>query len=271
MKAKTKALFSLATFVLMIALVFMACKKEKDEPDPVIEFPESVTDIDGNEYDVLVLGNQAWMAENLSVTHYNDGSVIPSGLSDNMWEATAQGAYAIYPLEDVHSIGIETQDEMKAIYGLLYNWHAVNDPRGLCPDGWKVPSMLDWREMLDFILDNHEEVSPQNIGNALKSCRQLNSPLGDSCQVEWGEQPFWFLSSEEFGTDLSGFNALPAGSRNRLGEFFSITGNAIYWESTQGTGSTAPARYLVYNGADFQRGDFFHNNGLSVRCIWKGE
>jgi uncharacterized protein (TIGR02145 family) len=269
MKTK-KILFPVLT-ALAVALMFFACKKEKDEPDPIVEFPESVTDSDGNVYEVVVIGSQAWMKQNLQTTHYADGSPIQTDLSDNLWEATGQGAFAIYPIDLPNSVGIGSKEDMKAIYGLLYNWHAVNDSRGLCPDEWKVPSGPEWRKMLDFILENHEDVTQQNIGNALKSCRQVDSPLGGDCNAEWGEHPFWFLSSEEFGNNLVGFNALPAGSRNRIGEYSSITGNAIFWESTHGTETTAPARYLNHNIGDFQRGDFFHNNGLSVRCIWKGE
>ena len=264
-------MFFLALTALAAALMIFACKKGKDAPDPVVDFPEMVTDFDGNVYEVVVIGSQAWMKQNLSVTHYSDGSPIQTGLSDNLWEAIGQGAFAIYPIDRPFSVGIVSEEDMKAIYGLLYNWHAVNDSRGLCPDGWKVPSAQEWRKMLDFILENHEDVTQQNIGNALKSCRQINSPLGDDCDVEWGGHPFWHLSAEQFGNDLSGFNALPAGSRNRIGEYSSITGNAAFWESTHGTETTASARYLNHNSAEFQRGDFFHNNGLSVRCIWKGE
>ncbi len=256
---------------LVIAILFITCKKEKDEPDPIVEFPETVTDHDGNVYDVVVIGNQAWMAENLKVTHYADGSPIHTGLINTHWETTTQGAYAVFSPDHIHAFGIENEAEMTAIYGLLYNWHAVNDSRGLCPEGWKVPSEFDWREMLDYILDNHDDINADNIGNALKSCRQLDSPLGGDCNPEWGDQPYWFLNTEHHGTDLFGFSALPAGSRSPNGSYNYITGGTFYWESTHGSQESAPARVMAANTGEFYRHFYFLNNGFSVRCVWKGE
>ncbi len=91
---------------------------------------EGVEDTDGNCYETIQIGDQLWMAENLRVTHYNDGSEIPTGYSNSEWGWLDMGAYAVYDDAPSH---LDT-------YGNLYNWYAVDDSRGLCMDGWHVPS-----------------------------------------------------------------------------------------------------------------------------------
>ena len=93
----------------------------------------TVTDIDGNVYETVVIGDQLWMAENLKVTHYRNGDEIPTGLSsdnEGEWATTDEGAYAIY---DDNPYYID-------LYGLLYNPYVVLDERKVCPAGWHVPS-----------------------------------------------------------------------------------------------------------------------------------
>ncbi|SVE04386.1 uncharacterized protein METZ01_LOCUS457240, partial [marine metagenome] len=89
----------------------------------------TVTDIDGNVYETVQIGDQLWMKENLKVTHYNDGGAIPTGLDNDAWANTTEGAYAAY---DDDPSNAET-------YGNLYNWYAV-DTGILAPDGWHVPT-----------------------------------------------------------------------------------------------------------------------------------
>ncbi|HHN48333.1 MAG TPA: hypothetical protein ENN08_05295 [Bacteroidales bacterium] len=79
------------------------------------------------------------MAENLRVTHYFNGDMIPQ-ISDNVPSITF-GAFAIYPSHPY--AGIVSDEEMVAAYGLLYNWYATIDPKGLRPEGWGIPRDLD--------------------------------------------------------------------------------------------------------------------------------
>ncbi len=135
-----------------------------------------VTDIDGNVYQTVFIGERVWMAENLKTTKYNDGSPLLTQLSDSDWRNTTSGAYAVYPLDDVN--GINSGLEMLAAYGALYNWYALENDN-LCPDGWHVPSDEEWKELTDYI----ESVNNSNVGNQLKSCRQDGSPLSRECAV----------------------------------------------------------------------------------------
>ena len=92
------------------------------------------------------------MAENLKVTHYNDGSEIPTGLSsgsDGEWANTTEGAYAVY----------DDNPSYADIYGNLYNWFVVDDDRGVCPDGWHVPSDEEFIELEMFLGMSEEEAN----------------------------------------------------------------------------------------------------------------
>jgi len=92
-----------------------------------------VIDVDGNEYPTVKIGSQLWMAENLRVTHYRVGDTIALVENAEEWEVLRTGAYCWY-----------NNDERghKIPYGALYNWYAVDDPRGLCPEGWLVSILI---------------------------------------------------------------------------------------------------------------------------------
>ncbi len=101
-------------------------------------------DIDGNQYETIQIGNQEWMAENLKVTHYNNGDAIPTGYSNSEWadlDETETGAYAIYDDDPLNA----------EIYDYLYNWYAVDDDRGVCPEGWHVPTDDEFKELEMFL------------------------------------------------------------------------------------------------------------------------
>ncbi len=96
-----------------------------------------VKDIDGNSYKTVKIGEQIWMAENLKVTQYRNGDPIPNLTDENDWENTEQGAYCNY---DNNEDNVET-------YGRLYNWYAVDDKRGLAPNGWHIPTDDEIKEL----------------------------------------------------------------------------------------------------------------------------
>ncbi len=99
---------------------------------------KSVTDIDGNSYKTARLGNQTWMLENLKTTKYRNGDPITNITSDYTWTKLNTGAYCWYGVDD------------KVNGGVLYNWYAVSDPRGLAPAGWHVPSLTEINSLFDY-------------------------------------------------------------------------------------------------------------------------
>ena len=116
---------------LIILLLIVGCE-ETTAPKP--EDCNGVTDIDGNCYETIQIGEQVWLDENLKVTHYNNGDAISTGYSEVEWDNLLLGAYAIYNDESSNA----------DVYGNLYNWYAVDDSRGLCMEGWHEPSEAEF-------------------------------------------------------------------------------------------------------------------------------
>ncbi len=225
--------------------------------------PGTVSDIDGNVYPTVVIGTQEWMAENLRTTRYANGDDIPTGLGDNDWVNTTDGAYAVFPHENVD--GVNSEEQMIEYYGKLYNWYAVDDSRGLCPAGWKVPDYNDW-DVLEGFLTGEGHDGQQ--GNVLKDCRQVDSPLGDECQTS--EHPRWNEDTwnDNYGTDLYGFSGLPSGYRGNNGFYFASGMLALYWTSSESGDNTGWHRHLSVNGSILNI-DNIHQKitGFSIRCI----
>ena len=208
---------------------------------------DTVTDIDGNVYQTVKIGEQWWMAENLRVTRYRNGDAIPTNLSDDEWHSTRYAAYAIYP----HGIvdGINSEAEMVAAYGKLYNWYAVDDSRGLCPPGWHVPSDTDWMTLTNYLDDWSRP------GGKMKSTR-----------TEPDAHPRWRIPNTG-ATNESGFSGLPAGLRNYYGSYLSIGNYGTWWSSEAYTGDDVWFRYLSYNISYMLTGYFDKRIGRSVRCL----
>jgi uncharacterized protein (TIGR02145 family) len=230
-----------------------------------IVFPQDlVTDIDGNVYQIVEIGGQQWIASNLKVTKYNNGDPIPTSMTNSEWGATDAGAYGVYPFGSV--VGIDSEQQMIDAYGLFYNWYATVDPRGLCPAGWRVATDSDWTQFTNYLVNNFEEVTFGNLGLNLKSCRQVDSPLGGECNTS--EHPRWLTWSENHGTDYFGFSALPAGMRARTGGYSSIGRYSIFWTSTEtGEDDMVWNRLLDRNDANMTVGFNYKRTGFNVRCV----
>ena len=94
------------------------------------------------DYPAVQIAGLWWMQENLSVTRYQNGDSIPDGTADHAaWAQLSTGAWA-YP---------DSQAALRSSFGLLYNWYAVNDPRGLCPTGWRLPTHDEWTALTNAL------------------------------------------------------------------------------------------------------------------------
>ena len=229
---------------------------------------DTVTDIDGNVYYTIKIGSQEWMAENLRVTRYNNEDNIPLIMDDAHWSNTTGGAYTIYDHNAWNTDGIDSPKDMVAIYGKLYNWYAATDARGFCPEGWSLPSNDDWVQLVDFVVNQgypNEINNPNGAGNALKSCRQVNSPL-DGCQTS--EHPRYNQQSWHYGFDEFGFTAIPAGRRWPYGLFHLIGGYSNYWTSTEHSTVSAISHNIINSsGSVIQQNTLGKRSGFSVRCF----
>jgi uncharacterized protein (TIGR02145 family) len=214
----------------------------------------SVTDIDGNVYRTVKVGNRDWMAENLRTTSYRDGTAIPNVTDDAEWGALTTGAYSLY----------DNASAREEQYGILYNWYAVQNDAGLCPTGWRIPSDTDWTILADFI-ESFPEFGPVGVGRALKSCRQVNSVLGEGCATNL--HPRWTANEVAYGTDNFGFAAMPGGNRSLQGNFSGIGGYGFWWTSTQNGEDQAWSRSLHASITNLSRTSDDKPRGYSIRCI----
>jgi len=230
----------LVFMLVMVLVALTGCSEKTTEPTALTG---TVTDVDGKVYDTVKIGNQWWMTENLEVTKYRDGTPIPNVTDNETWTSLSTGAYCYY----------DNNSSNGAIYGPLYNFHAVNDPRGLAPEGWRVASDEDWKALelyLGMTQSQANDVGWRGTeeGKKLKK----NSEL-------------WNTNT---GTDDEGFGALPGGFRyNDHRDFDMVEYYARFWTSTPGTSQEGWYR-ILYGGYDgIARYYAERVFGYSVRCI----
>jgi uncharacterized protein (TIGR02145 family) len=225
-------------FFLFAFLILVSCNSSQEKSQPA-STSDTVTDIDGNVYKTVKIGNLIWMAENLNVTHFRNGDPIPNHTDDGEWD-TPTGSWCAY----------DNEIENIEIYGRLYNWFAVNDIRELAPEGWHVPTDQEWQELVDYL--GGETVA----GGKMKSPGTLEDGSG-----------LWRGSNKD-ATNESGFSALPAGYRYNHGVFDGLGSNAYFWSSTESSGGTAWHRYLYNGNSNIYRHDAgWKQAGYSVRCV----
>lgn len=195
----------------------------------------TVIDIDGNIYQTICIGNQTWMAENLKVNRYRNGDPIPNIKNDKEWSELNTGACCNY----ANAISIDSK------YGKLYNFHAVDDKRGLAPKGWHVPSDEEWEALTIFL--GGEDVA----GGELKEAGLMH-----------------WRNPNEGATNKSGFSALPGGGRGYDG-MFDYIGEEIYlWSSSEYSRSGAWYRFIYHNDSRMRRDTYRGKKcGFSVRCV----
>ena len=159
-----------------------------------------MTDIDGNTYQTVKIGNQWWIAENLNVTHYQNGDAIPNVTDSAAWWGLTSGAYCNYN-NDAANV---------AVYGRLYNWYAVHDSRNIAPAGWHVPSDAEWQTLVDYL---------------------GGDPVAGGKMKEAGTT-HW-ISPNTGATNESGFSGLPGGYRHTDGYYYDISYSASFWTFTE--------------------------------------
>ena len=202
----------------------------------------TVTDIDGNVYETVLIGGQLWIAENLKVTHYNNGDAIPNITNSRDWSSLSTGAYGDY----------DNNPSNSDTYGRLYNWYTVDDSRGVCPEGWHVPSDDEFKTLEMFLGMTESEANSTGYRGTNEGSKLAgNADLWNSGNLE---------QNSEFGT--SGFNGLPAGYRNK-----SMGVDGYFWFSTESSSNTAWYRYLDYSSSGVYRSYNGKRFGLSVRCL----
>jgi uncharacterized protein (TIGR02145 family) len=182
----------------------------------------------------VVIGTQTWDKCNLNVTTYANGDTIPEVTDPAVWASLTTGAWCYYDNDPLN----------EPIYGKLYNWYAVNDPRGLAPIGKSIPTDEDWTTLTDFL--GGEEVA----GGKMKE-----------------EGVCHWLTPNQDATNSSGFTGLGGGYRNDDGPFSDVGNYGFWWSSTEDDATIALFRLLNYNDSYASRNYLSKKYGASVRCL----
>ena len=175
------------------------------------------------------------MTKNLDVATYRNGDPIPKVTDDAAWGALTTGAYCYYNNDSA---------TYAATYGKLYNWYAVNDPRGLAPEGWHIPTDFDWT----------------TLENCLGGASVAGGAMKETGTIHW--------TTPNIGaTNISGWAGLPGGYRFNNGTFNFVGIGGYWWSATESDATGALFRFLLYNNGDLNSINFSKQIGFSVRCL----
>jgi len=188
---------------------------------------------------VITLGPQQWIAKNLAVTMFANGDKIDNIQSEAEWIQAGKErrpAWCYYNNDPVNG----------QTYGILYNWYAVADPRGLAPKGWHIPTKYEWIPLFDFLGGDKDE-----IGHRMKSTA-LWQPIG---------------GPDRNGSNETGFGAVPGGLRFADDGTFSALGErAQFWSATENE-SERSAMVVIGISHDVSIAIAGKGFGYSVRCV----
>ena len=187
----------------------------------------------------VTIGTQTWTSKNLNVSTYRNGDKIPQVQDKKAWAKLTTGAWCYYQNKAANGIK----------YGKLYNFYAVNDPRGLAPKGYHIPTKAEWTTLTDYLGGIYE------VGGIYEARDKMKSTQG------------WEYLN---GTNSSGFNGLPGGSRYDNGDFYDIGDGADWWSSSSLEDGTNYAEFLKFDNSHpgaYSREAYGKQNGRSVRCI----
>ncbi|MFC1725743.1 FISUMP domain-containing protein [candidate division KSB1 bacterium] len=207
---------------------------------------DSVADIDGNVYQTIIIGNQEWMVENLRVTKYRNGDVIPNVTDSLTWTGLATDAYCDYNND---SSNVMT-------YGRLYNWYVVNDSRGIAPEGWHMPTDNDWKALEMYLGMSQSEADVTDAWRGMDE----GGKLKEAGTSHW-------TSPNTGATNESGFNAIASGYRSVNGSFLNRGNRSQFWSASEFSASEAWRRLLYFDQSGIYRGYYLKGDGLSVRCV----
>lgn len=205
---------------VMVVFIFGCSKSASDETAPVV--------ID--EFKTVKIGNQTWFSENLNVSKYRNGDVIPEVTDPIQWGKLTTGAWCYYNNDSNNGL----------IYGKLYNWYAVKDSRGLAPKGYHISTDEEWTTLTNFL--------GASAGGKMKNTTGWNG-------INIG------------ATNNSGFSGLPGGFCINDEEFFFKETNGYWWSSTAIDSETAWNRSLGINSSSVCRSYDNKKYGFSVRCV----
>ena len=233
---KRKWVIPVVVTILSLIVLFFYFPNDNNNQVLIAEVSKNVTDIDGNKYETVVIGKQTWMKENLNVSKFRNGYLIPEAKTAEEWIKASENGKPAWCYYDYDS-------DNGRVYGKLYNWYSVNDPRGLAPEGWHVPSINEWNVLMDSFED-------RDVANSKLKAKERWNDGGN-------------------GTDEVGFSGLPGGYLNDFGYCFEIGNACSFWSSSE------DIEYVVDNALSFglykdmmaSEGSTGKGGGYSIRCV----
>ena len=182
----------------------------------------------------VTIGSQIWTRCNLSVTTYRNGDSIPQVTNPTQWTNLTTGAWCYYNNDPL----------TEPLYGKLYNWYAVNDPRGLAIDGYHIPTDYEWSLLTNYL-----------GGDTVAGGKMKQTGIG-----------YWNAPNTD-ATNESGFTGLPGGTRYDIGSYSDIGDFGYWWSSTESNTNYAWIRDLYNYSGGADRGSYSKKNGFSVRLV----
>ncbi|MDD5529702.1 MAG: fibrobacter succinogenes major paralogous domain-containing protein [bacterium] len=216
--------------IVVSGLFFWGCVREPIKTEVIVP----MTDKGGNTYKTIKIDKQEWMAENLNVSCYRNGDSIPQVQDAEKWKNLTTGAWCYY----------KNNAEHEKTYGKLYNWYAVNDPRGLAPEGWHIPSDSGWAILADCL--GGKDIA----GGKLK----------ESDTTHW-------TSPNVGATNETGFSALPGSARSPDGSFGCMGHSGGWWSTTEFDTTSAWCHPMSYHDTSVHRNSYDKRCALSIRCV----
>jgi uncharacterized protein (TIGR02145 family) len=235
-----KYIFRILSVILTMFLI-LSCERDVKIP--------SVTDIDGNVYNTIVIGTQTWIKENLKTTRYLNGDIIGTTTP-----ATKDVSTEFYPK---YQWAYNGNENSVAGYGRLYTGYAAQDSRNLCPAGWHIPSDAEWTTLTDYLTNNGYGTGEGGIHLA----KSLAAEKGWDTYNQPGN-----VGYDQTSNNSSGFTGNPEGIRTELG-FSEIGYSGNWWAVSQFDNQYADCIILLSSYFDVLRNSRSKALGCSVRCI----
>jgi uncharacterized protein (TIGR02145 family) len=192
----------------------------------------------------VTIGTQVWTNKNLDVARYRNGDLIPQVTDGSQWTALRTGAWCWYNNDSA---------TYAATYGRLYNWYAVNDPRGLAPQGWHVPTESEWNKLVKY-LDADADTTCQFCVPSLIAGGAMKTITG------------WVIPNNE-ATNSSGFSAIPGGQREYFSDFNNIGERGLWWTANEYNVSGAVCYTIGNYWGHINNGGPSKGIGIAVRVI----
>jgi len=219
--------------------------------------PELGSNLDDPSLDSISIkiGNQRWMLQNLQVDTFRNGDKIPDGNDANVrWKEKG--------INQIPAWCYHTNSKTQAHKGMLYNWYAVNVPRGLAPKGWRIPTKKDWKILEEYLIANGYNYDSTRTGNK----------IGKSLTTSWGDKIDTPGAVGSLGyswvINKSGFNAMQSYGRDSDGSWpiimFPFT---VWWSSDMDPAGWIYAKALYPSSVGLDDMLVSKNAGYSVRCI----